>query len=186
MGTTRVRVDPDDPSTLPVGRIDAARVDAAAEAEIAAQEREDEEEAMRDMARYARRVRRRLGLSQTGLARRIDVSHETIRNREQGKRCPTGGMKTGMTPPSRHLHPDRSPRGIRLERCGGGAQARRAPGGALRGRFAARRPAQPPSPPWRPRRARPSWHAPGIGGPVAPRPPARAVYGCRLAPKAPM
>lgn len=98
MGTTRVRVDPGDPSTLPVGRIDAARMDAAAEAEIAAREREDEEESMQDMARFARRVRRRLGLSQTGLARRIDVSHETIRNREQGRRCPTGGMETGMTP----------------------------------------------------------------------------------------
>ena len=31
---------------------------------------------MRDMGRYARRVRWRLGLSQTELARRIDVSRE--------------------------------------------------------------------------------------------------------------
>ena len=65
----------------------------ATEAEIAAQEREDEEEAMQDMARYARLVRRRLGLSQTELARRIDVSPETIRNWEQGKRCPTGAAR---------------------------------------------------------------------------------------------
>ena len=79
MGTTRVRIDSDDPSTLPEGRIDVARVDAT-EAEIAAQEREDEDEAMQDMARYARRVRRRLGLTQMELARRIDVPHETIRN----------------------------------------------------------------------------------------------------------
>ena len=91
MSTTRVRIDPDDPSTLPEGRIDRARVDATTEVEIAAQEREDE--AMQDMARYARRVRRRLGLSQTELARRIDVSHETIRNWEQGKRCPTGAAR---------------------------------------------------------------------------------------------
>ena len=42
------------------------------------------------MARYVRRVRRRLGLAQTELARRIDVPHETIRSWEQGKRCPTG------------------------------------------------------------------------------------------------
>ena len=90
MSTTRVRIDPSDPSTLPEGRIDPARVDATTEAGIAAQEREDEEEAMQDMARYARRVRRRLGLSQTELAWRIDVSRETIRNWEQGKRCPTG------------------------------------------------------------------------------------------------
>ena len=77
----------------PEGRIDAARVDATTEAEIAAQEREDEEEAMQDMARYARRVRRRLGLTQVELARRIDVPHETIRNWEQGKRCPTGAAR---------------------------------------------------------------------------------------------
>ena len=80
MSTARVRIDPDDPSMLPEGRIDPARVDATTEAEIALQEREDEDEAMQDMARYARRVRRRLGLSQTELARRIDVPRETIHN----------------------------------------------------------------------------------------------------------
>ena len=42
------------------------------------------------MARYARRIRQRLGLSQTELVRRIDVPRETIRNWEQGKRCLTG------------------------------------------------------------------------------------------------
>ena len=31
-----------------------------------------------------------MGLGQMDLARRIDVSPETIRNWEQGKRCPTG------------------------------------------------------------------------------------------------
>ena len=51
-------------------------------------------EAMRDMARYARRVRKRLGLTQVEFARRIDVPHETIRNWEQGKRCPTGAART--------------------------------------------------------------------------------------------
>ena len=93
MSTTRVRIDPDDPSTLPVGRIDPARVDATTVAEVALQEQEDEDEAMQDMARYARRVRRRLGLSQTELARRINVPHETIRNWEQGKRGPTGAAR---------------------------------------------------------------------------------------------
>ena len=93
MGTMRMSIDPDDPSTLPEGRIDPAMVDATTEAEIAEQAREDEEGAMQDMARYARRVRRRLGLSQTELARRIDVSHETIRNWEQGKRRPTGAAR---------------------------------------------------------------------------------------------
>ena len=93
MSITRVRIYPYDPSTLPAGRINPARVDATTEAEIALQQREDEEEAMQDMARYARRVRRRLGLSQTELARRIDVPRETIRNWEQGKRCPTGAAR---------------------------------------------------------------------------------------------
>ncbi len=93
MSTTRVRIDPDDPSTLPEGRIDAARVDATTETEIARHQQEDDAEAMLDVARYARRVRRRLGLTQVELARRIDVPHETIRNWEQGKRCPTGAAR---------------------------------------------------------------------------------------------
>ncbi len=93
MSTTRVRIDPDDPATLPAGRIDPAVVDATGEAEIALQMQEDEAEAMQDMARYARRVRRRLGLTQMELARRIDVPPETIRNWEQGKRYPTGAAR---------------------------------------------------------------------------------------------
>ena len=90
MGTTRIRVDLDDPSSFPKGYIDHAVVDNTTEEEIAEQEREDEAEAMRDAARYARRVRRRLGLTQVELARRIDVPLETIRNWEQGKRGPAG------------------------------------------------------------------------------------------------
>ena len=93
MGTTRIRIDPDDPSIFPRGRVDTVVVDAATEADIVQQEREDDAEAMQDMARYARRIRRRLSLSQTELARRIDVPHETIRNWEQGKRCPTGAAR---------------------------------------------------------------------------------------------
>ena len=93
MGTTRIRIDPDDPSTFPKGRIDPAKVDANTEADIARQAREDDVDAMQDMARYTRRIRRRLGLSQTELARRIDVSPETIRNWEQGKRGPTGAAR---------------------------------------------------------------------------------------------
>ena len=93
MSTTRVRIDPEDFATLPKGRIDLAVVDGTTETEIALQQREDDAEAMQDMARYARRIRRRLGLSQVELARRIDVPHETIRNWEQGKRCPTGAAR---------------------------------------------------------------------------------------------
>ena len=42
----------------------------------------------------SRRVRRRLGFSQAEFALRIDVSPDTIRNWEQGKRCPTGAAKS--------------------------------------------------------------------------------------------
>ncbi|MDE0028262.1 MAG: helix-turn-helix domain-containing protein [Deltaproteobacteria bacterium] len=93
MSTTRVRIDPEDSATLPKGRIDFAVVDGTTETEIALQQQEDDAEAMQDMARYARRIRRRLGLSQVELARRIDVPHETIRNWEQGKRSPTGAAR---------------------------------------------------------------------------------------------
>ncbi len=96
MSITRIRIDPDDPSTLPKGRIDPARVDATTKAGIALQEREDEAGASQDTARYTRRIRRRMGLSQTELARRIDVSVETIRNWEQGKRCPTGAARADL------------------------------------------------------------------------------------------
>lgn len=78
MSITRVRIDPGDPSTLPAGRIDPVRVDATTGAEIALQQQEDEHEALQDMARYTRRVRRRLGLSQTELARCIDVPRERL------------------------------------------------------------------------------------------------------------
>ncbi len=60
MSTTRVRIDPADPATLPAGRIDGAKVDRTTEVEIALQQREDDAEEMQDAARYARRVRRRL------------------------------------------------------------------------------------------------------------------------------
>ena len=94
MSTRRIRIDPDDPQSLPEGRIDHAVLDGATAADLASQQRQDDAEAMRDMARFARRVRRRLGLTQVEFARRIDVSHETIRNWEQGKRGPTGAART--------------------------------------------------------------------------------------------
>ena len=58
MSTTRIRIDPDDPSSFPKCRIEPATVDATTEAEIALQEWEDEAEVQQDMARHARRVRR--------------------------------------------------------------------------------------------------------------------------------
>ncbi len=94
MSTTRVRVDPDDPASFPTGRVDFAVVDGTTEAEIALHQRQDDAAAMQDMARYARRVRRKLGLTQSELATRIAVSHATIRNWEQGKRFPSGAART--------------------------------------------------------------------------------------------
>ena len=58
-----------------------------------AQQASDDASAMQDAAKYARRVRQRLGLTQQELSQRIDVSLETIRNWEQGKRSPTGAAK---------------------------------------------------------------------------------------------
>ena len=48
---------------------------------------------MRDVGRFARRVRQRLGLTQIEFAQRIDVTLETIRNWEQGKKGPTGAAR---------------------------------------------------------------------------------------------
>ena len=93
MSKTRVKIDPDDPGSLPAGRVDYRKLDTTTERDIARQQREDEDEAARDMAKYARRVRKRLGLTQQEFARRIDVPQETIRNWEQGKRCPTGAAR---------------------------------------------------------------------------------------------
>ena len=93
MSRTRVRMDPDDSRIFPAGRVDHAMLDTTTEEDIARQARHDDAEAMRDMARFARRVRRRLGLTQVEFARRIDVPHETIRNWEQGTRGPTGAAR---------------------------------------------------------------------------------------------
>jgi len=96
---THVRLDADgsvvellpDGSTRRIApRTDWARADAATEADIARHAAEDEAEAMADAAAWARRVRHRLGLSQTDFARHIHVPVATVRNWEQGKRAPTG------------------------------------------------------------------------------------------------
>ena len=81
------------PGAKPVGYIDAKRVDATTEADIAAHKAEDDAAAKQDAARYVRRVRRRLGFSQSEFAERIHVSLDTLRNLEQGKRRPTGAAK---------------------------------------------------------------------------------------------
>ena len=84
MTVRRIRIDP--PAGARIGRLDAGRVDATSDADIALQAAADERDAMQDATQFARRVRQRLGLSQAEFARRIDVSADTIRNWEQGKR----------------------------------------------------------------------------------------------------
>lgn len=93
MKTVRMKIDLASFDPEKQGLIDIARVDATTEADIQAQMAEDDQEAMLDAAKFARRVRRRLGLSQAELSARIEVSVDTIRNWEQGKRCPTGAAK---------------------------------------------------------------------------------------------
>lgn len=93
MKTVRMKIELNNPNAKPAGRIDSQRVDATTEVVIAQHQAEDDANAMRDAAKFARRVRRRLGFSQVEFAERIDVSLDTIRNWEQGKRCPTGAAK---------------------------------------------------------------------------------------------
>jgi putative transcriptional regulator len=93
MKMRRVKVHPGEPASFPKGRVDKRRLDATTEQDIARQQRADDAESMADAARFARRVRKRLGLTQLEFSRRINVPLDTIRNWEQGKRSPTGAAK---------------------------------------------------------------------------------------------
>lgn len=89
----RLGVDLSDPSSFPKGFIDKKLIDATTESLIKLHQQQDDAEAMIDAAKYAKRVRERIGLSQQEFSNRIEVSLETIRNWEQGKRSPTGAAK---------------------------------------------------------------------------------------------
>ena len=93
MKTARVKVDLTRLGSLPKGRIDKRRLDATTEKDIILQQKVDDAEALLDAAKFARRVRKRLGLTQLELSQRINVPLDTIRNWEQGKRYPTGAAK---------------------------------------------------------------------------------------------
>lgn len=93
MKTVRMTIDVKNAKAKPAGRIDARRVDATTAADIARHKASDDADAMLEAAKFARRVRRRLGFSQAEFAECIDVSLDTIRNWEQGKHCPTGAAK---------------------------------------------------------------------------------------------
>ena len=53
MSRTRVKIDPDNPHSLPPGRVDHAVLDATSEEDIARQAGEDDAEALQDKARSA-------------------------------------------------------------------------------------------------------------------------------------
>lgn len=93
MKTVRMKIEPTALTRQRTGRVNTAQLDATTEAQIEQQAAQDDAAAMLDAAKFARRVRRRLGFSQAEFATRIDVSLETIRNWEQGKRSPTGAAK---------------------------------------------------------------------------------------------
>lgn len=76
--------------TVAALRKDWKKLDATTEAELERQAAQDDAEAQSDAAAWAKRVRRRVGLSQTEFAKRIGVPVATVRNWEQGKRSPHG------------------------------------------------------------------------------------------------
>lgn len=88
-----VEVQPNGAERLVPLRSDWSRVDGTTEDEIAAQAAQDDAEAMQDAAAYARRVRKKIGLSQRAFAERIGVPVDTVRNWEQGKRLPRGAAR---------------------------------------------------------------------------------------------
>ena len=49
MSMTRVRIDPDDPQSLPAGRIDEGVLDRTTEADLVLQQQQDDAEALQDM-----------------------------------------------------------------------------------------------------------------------------------------
>lgn len=59
----RIAIDQSSASFAATGKIDPDRVDATTEEEIERQKADDDKAAMQDAARYARRIRKRLGLT---------------------------------------------------------------------------------------------------------------------------
>ena len=94
MKKTRIKVTALDIQSLPAGRTDWHKFDATTEEDVALHEAEDETEAIKDAAKYAQRIRKRLGMTQIEFSNLLDVPLDTIRNWEQGRRSPTGAAKT--------------------------------------------------------------------------------------------
>ena len=105
MKTKRIKIDLSKPASLPMGRMNTQLMDATTDEDIFLQVQADEQGAVLDAAKFARRVRRQLGLTQLEFSQRIDVSLDTIRNWEQGKRCPTGAAKALLKVLEKHQRP---------------------------------------------------------------------------------
>lgn len=93
MKAVRVKIDPAKRAALPKGRVDKRRLNATTEQDLRRQQEADDAASLQDAAKYARRVRRRLGLTQAEFSQRIEVPLDTVRNWEQGKRSPTGAAR---------------------------------------------------------------------------------------------
>lgn len=89
-----VRVLPNGTKEPVPPRTDWARSDATTEEEIARQIAEDDAEAWQDAAAHVRKLREREKLSQEAFAALLQVSVETVRKWEQGKRSPRGPART--------------------------------------------------------------------------------------------
>jgi len=90
---TVVRIIPDGGEHPMAAQVDVAKLNATTEADIARHAAEDDADALHDAAAYARKVRKKLGLSQAQFAHRIGVPVDTVRNWEQGKRAPQGAAR---------------------------------------------------------------------------------------------
>ena len=92
MKTVHFKLDTANPQ-VSAGRLNLPKLEGTSEADLKAQQKNDDVAAARDAALFAQRVRKRLGLTQLEFSLRIDVSLDTIRNWEQGKRSPTGAAR---------------------------------------------------------------------------------------------
>lgn len=83
-----------DGGTRPIrSRTDWSAVDSTTDADIARHQREDDAEAARDAAVWARSVRRSVGLSQADFSRCIGVPLSKVRAWETGRLTPAGAER---------------------------------------------------------------------------------------------
>ena len=93
MKSIQIKMGKNGKPVLPKGTADLKKIDATTAQDIARQKLFDDEQAIQDVAQFAKRVRERVGMSQSEFSQSLEVSIETIRNWEQGKRTPTGAAK---------------------------------------------------------------------------------------------